>query len=271
MRWFWPIKIENGHSYLCAYVVLKKDVSPSALRAHMSKALPEYMIPDYFVKMDQLPFTPNGKVDLRALPKPAEALESKSDYVAPTNPVEEKLVKVWQEVLDTDRVGIHDNFFDLGGHSLKAMMLSSRVSKELNADLPLREIFARPTVQQQAAFLQDTGKKEYTGIAPAPEMKDYPVTSAQKRLYMVSQLEGMGTSYNMPYVFRIHGDLSVPVLESVLQSLVDRHESLRTSFHMIDGELRQKIHPDARLVVEHYQAGGKWQEKRAHSRIYPPV
>ncbi|MCF6134633.1 amino acid adenylation domain-containing protein [Thermoactinomyces vulgaris] len=263
-------KDQNGHSYLCAYVVLKKDVSPSALREHMTKALPEYMIPDYFVKLDQLPFTPNGKVDLRALPKPAEALENKRDYVAPTNPVEEKLVKVWQEVLDADQVGIHDNFFDLGGHSLKAMMLSSRVSKELNADLPLREIFARPTVQQQAVFLQNKGKKEYTGIAPAPEMKDYPVTSAQKRLYMVSQLEGSGTSYNMPYVFRIHGDLSVPGLKSVLQSLVDRHESLRTSFHMINGELRQKIHPDARLVVEQYQAGGKRQEKRVIQEFIRP-
>ncbi|MBA4602107.1 non-ribosomal peptide synthetase, partial [Thermoactinomyces mirandus] len=263
-------KDENGHSYLGAYVVPEQDVSHLELRDYMSETLPDYMVPDYFVKMDQLPLTPNGKVDRKALPKPSEARKSEREFVAPANPVEEKLVEIWQGVLGVDQISIHDDFFESGGHSLKAMVLSSQVNKQFNVDLPLREIFSRPTVQKQAAYIQMCHQKEYAEIPPAPAMEFYPVSSAQKRLYMVGQLEGMGTGYNMPYVFRVHGSLPVKRLENALQSLIVRHESLRTSFHLIEGELKQKIHPDATITIEHYQAEDESHGKQVIRQFIRP-
>ncbi len=260
-------KDENGHSYLSAYIVLEQDISLNELRDYMSETLPDYMIPDYFVKMDQLPLTPNGKVDKKALPKPAETRLNEQRYVKPTNPVEEKLAKIWQAVLDVDQISIHDDFFEIGGHSLKAMVLSSQVHKQFSVDLPLREIFARPTIHKQATYIQMSHQKEYTEISPAPEMEVYPVSSAQKRLYMVGQLEGMGTGYNMPYVFRVHGSLPVQQLEDALQTLIERHETLRTTFHLVEGELKQKIHPEAAIKIEYYQAKDEVQGKQVISRF----
>ncbi|MGA8944245.1 MAG: amino acid adenylation domain-containing protein, partial [Thermoactinomyces sp.] len=264
-------KDENGHSYLSAYVVAERDISHTELREYMSETLPDYMVPDYFVQMAQLPLTPNGKVDKRALPKPSEAGRNKKrKYVAATNPIEEKLVKIWQGVLDVEQIGIHDDFFESGGHSLKAMVLSSQVNKQFHVDFPLREIFARPTVQKQADYIRKCQQKEFTEISPAPTMEYYPVSSAQKRLYMVGQLEGLGTGYNMPYVFRIRGSVPVRKLEGALQSLVVRHEALRTSFHLVKGELKQKIHPEVSITIESYQAEDEHQCKQIIRQFIRP-
>ncbi|MGG0829571.1 non-ribosomal peptide synthetase, partial [Brevibacillus laterosporus] len=142
---------EQGHSYLCAYVVTNGVWTAAELRKHVSEALPEYMVPTYFVELEQLPFTSNGKVNKRALPEPEGQITSV--YVAPETETEAKLVELFQEILGVEKVGTQDMFFELGGHSLKAMMLVLRMNKELGMEVPLKEVFTHPTVKELAATI----------------------------------------------------------------------------------------------------------------------
>ncbi|GIO01172.1 plipastatin synthase subunit C [Brevibacillus halotolerans] len=235
---------EQKQVYLCAYLVTDKDLQVSALRKELSQTLPDYMIPSFFIKVDKIPVTVNGKIDKKALPEPEKEVELQTEYVAPTNPTEEILVQIWQKVLGMERVGIGDNFFELGGHSIKAMMLASNIYKELKIDLPLREIFKHTTVKEMARFIDGRDEEEYVGIQPAAKQEYYPVSSAQKRMYVIQSLEDkdQGTSYNMPSFYKMKGSVDAEKLEKVFQTLIDRHESLRTSFHMIDEQLVQKVH-----------------------------
>ncbi|MGA8942368.1 MAG: amino acid adenylation domain-containing protein, partial [Thermoactinomyces sp.] len=258
----------SGEPQLCAYYVPSAPCTVDELRQHLGKELPDYMIPDHFVQLEKLPLTANGKVDKKALPVPDS--DVKANYMPPANPIEEKLEEIWKNVLEQDSFGREDNFFDRGGNSLKGMILSSQIHKHMNVDLPLREIFARPTIREQAAYIQQKESVRYTKIPVAPPQEYYPVSSAQKRLYIVGQLEGMGTSYNMPHVFHIHGDLSIPNLEKALQALAERHESLRTSFHLVAGELKQKIHPEAKLPLERYQARNQSEINRLIEQFIRP-
>ncbi|SFJ91368.1 non-ribosomal peptide synthetase [Thermoflavimicrobium dichotomicum] len=235
---------EQGHSYLCAYLVTDGPWTVAELREHLGKSLPEYMIPSYFVELEKLPLNANGKVDKRALPEPFGRGQKQEDYAAPTNETEEDLVSIWKEILGVEQIGIHDNFFELGGHSLKATMLASRIHKKLNVEIPLRELFNRPTIKQLADYIREAEGNPYASIEPAEKQAYYPLSSAQRRMYMAQQLEDAkgGTSYNIPFVLELQGTLDVEQLSQAFRRLIERHESLRTSFHLVDGKLVQKVH-----------------------------
>ncbi|MBA4531487.1 non-ribosomal peptide synthetase [Brevibacillus halotolerans] len=234
---------EQGHSFLCAYLVTNGAWSVAELRKHIKETLPDSMVPSYFIEIDKMPLTSNGKADKRALPEPD--VQQVSSYIAPETETEEKLVQLFQEILSVEQVGTQDNFFELGGHSLKAMMLVSRMHKELDIEVPLKDVFARPSVKELAAFLTNTEVSDYIAIEPAAKQEFYPVSSAQRRMYVVEQIGSSNTtSYNMPFLLEIGGALDVVGLQKALKKLVIRHESLRTSFHMVDEVLMQKIHPD---------------------------
>ncbi|AUS09098.1 hypothetical protein C1X05_09710 [Laceyella sacchari] len=251
---------ETGQTYLCAYFTTEGEWTEEGLREHMSRALPDYMVPTYFIGLDALPVNANGKVDKRALPEPN--ISGKRVYVAPSTDLERALVRIWEQVLQKERVGIDDRFFELGGHSLTAMSLSAQIHKELNMEMPLREIFARPTVREMAAYLSELGHKAHREINPAPPAAHYPVTSAQKRLYALQQIDGVGTGYHMPYFFRVRGQLDLERLEQAVTKLVQRHESLRTSFHLLEGELVQQVHPEAAVAIEYEQAADQEEARR---------
>nr|WP_255417567.1 phosphopantetheine-binding protein [Acidilutibacter cellobiosedens] len=144
---------DEGEKYICAYVVSDKDIATLDLRGYLKKSLPEYMIPSYFMKLEKMPLTANGKLNRKSLPKP-EIEINLNEYEEPRNETEEKLVKIWKEVLGAEKVGINDNFFELGGHSLKASILSNRIYKELNIDIPIGEIYNRPTVKEICELIQ---------------------------------------------------------------------------------------------------------------------
>ncbi|MGG4425012.1 condensation domain-containing protein, partial [Bacillus velezensis] len=140
-------------------------------------------------------------------------------------------------------VGIRDHFFERGGHSLKATALVSRIAKEFGVQVPLQDIFARPTVEELASVIQDLEESSYEAIQPAKKQDTYPVSSAQKRMYVLQQLEDGGVGYNMPAVLELTGPLDRSRLEETFRQLVERHESLRTSFETgPDGEPVQRIH-----------------------------
>lgn len=144
---------DEGEKYICAYVVSDKDITTLDLRGYLKKSLPEYMVPSYFMKLGKMPLTANGKLNRKSLPKP-EIEINLNEYEGPRNETEEKLVKIWKEVLGAEKVGINDNFFELGGHSLKASILSNRIYKELNIDIPIGEIYNRPTVKEICELIQ---------------------------------------------------------------------------------------------------------------------
>jgi amino acid adenylation domain-containing protein len=167
------VKTDNsGDNYLCAYVVSDTELPASALNDYLSKYLPGYMVPSYFVRMEKIPLTPSGKVDRGALPEPG--LKADGSYTAPRDEIEKKLVEIWSGVLgsEKEKIGINDNFFHLGGHSLKAMLLVSRIHKELKVNVPLPEIFKTSHIRGLARYIKNSTGDKYAPIE-ALEKKEY--------------------------------------------------------------------------------------------------
>ncbi|WP_374017554.1 condensation domain-containing protein, partial [Paenibacillus thiaminolyticus] len=261
---------ENAQE-LCAYVTGGHPLEAAKLRAALAESLPSYMIPSHFVQLEELPLTPNGKVDRRALPKPSGS-GAAVEYTAPRTDVEAKLAQLWQEVLGVERVGIHDNFFELGGHSLKAMTLVSKIHQGLEIELPLRQLFLSPTVEGLTAALNAAdGNTVYQSLSPAGERAHYPMSSAQKRLYFLQQLEGAERSYNMPVALLLEGELDRERLEAALQALIARHESLRTSFAVVDGKPVQQVQEEWSFSVSYEEAEEREVEDLIQAFLRPFV
>ncbi|WP_241752459.1 non-ribosomal peptide synthetase, partial [Paenibacillus alvei] len=246
----------NGQQTLCAYMVAERELTVNELRESLSAELPDYMIPSHFVQMDQFPLTPSGKLDRKALPDPQANIAIGTEYVAPRTPLEEQLVLIWQETLTVEKVGIKDNFFALGGHSLRAAALVSKLHKELNVNVPLRELFRNPTIEELALLIEGMEQQEFSAIEIVRESEHYKVSSAQKRLFVLQQLEGAEQSYNMPGAMLLEGQLDRGRFEEAFQKLIARHETLRTGFELVDGETVQKVHQDVSFAVEYMQANG---------------
>ena len=241
----------SGDKLLHAYIAADGALTAADIRNHLLKELPEYMVPSYFTMLEQLPLTPTGKTDRKALQNLRETRTK--EYAAPTNDLERKLADIWKDILGIEKIGINESFFELGGHSLRATVLVSRLHKELDVEVPLGEIFRHSTIKELAAYIGAAQNSIYEAIEPVERKEYYALSSAQKRLYILNQLERPGTSYNIPGAIIIEGKLDTDRLEQVFNELIERHETLRTSFEMVDGEPVQRIHEDVRIQVE-YQA-----------------
>ncbi|HEV2757814.1 MAG TPA: amino acid adenylation domain-containing protein, partial [Actinomycetota bacterium] len=240
---------DGGDKRLVAYVV--GDVGTATeLRAHVAKTLPEYMVPAHFLVLDELPLTPAGKLDRAALPAPDGRPELGVAYAAPRTPEEEVLAEIWCEVLGLERVGIHDDFFQLGGHSLIATQVVSRVRDALSVELPLRALFESPTVAGLAAHVMHGEARELPPIEPVPRDGELPLSFAQHRLWFLDQLVPDSPEYNVPHALRVRGTLDVDVLARALSGVVARHETLRTTFGTVDGEAVQVIHAPEEIALE---------------------
>ncbi|MCX7920819.1 MAG: amino acid adenylation domain-containing protein [Clostridia bacterium] len=249
------VKEDNGgNKYLCAYIACSNEITVAELKEYLSRNLPDYMIPSYFIILDKMPLSHNGKLDRKALPEPENIIKTGAEFEAPTNITEEKLISIWQETLGLEGIGLNHNFFDIGGHSLKAAVLVSKIHKELNVEVPLGEVFKKPTVKVLAQYIQKAGKSKFSEILPVVEREYYPASSAQKRLYILDQLEGTDIVYNMPGTAAIDGEVDITKLKKALSQMVQRHEALRTSFEMIDEEIVQRVQEDAVLEITYTEA-----------------
>ncbi|WAX80950.1 non-ribosomal peptide synthetase [Streptomyces sp. KMM 9044] len=236
-----------GEAMLVAYVVPEggAEADPRELRGFVGDRLPEYMVPAAVVLLDAFPFNSNGKLDRAALPVPV--LEGSGEGRAPRGPYEETLCALFAEVLDVPSVGVEDNFFDLGGHSLLGTQLISRIRAVLGAEVSIRALFEAPTVEGLAALL--TGSQDDAEPAgpvrlslSAVERSDpVPLSFAQRRLWFLHRLEGATSTYNVSFVLRLTGRLDREALRAALGDAVARHESLRTVFPEDDGTPRQHI------------------------------
>ncbi|HLP47812.1 MAG TPA: amino acid adenylation domain-containing protein, partial [Candidatus Kapabacteria bacterium] len=263
----------SADKYLCAYIVLKpaeqlSSLTPqeisSQIKEFLVHDLPEYMLPSYFIYIDKIPLTLNGKIDLKALPAPG--LPSGKNYSAPRDIVEEKLAGIWADVLlnkpgnasASGIIGIDDNFFQVGGQSLKAVIMLSRVHRELHVKVPLSEVFKAPTIKGLANFVRKSNRDRYASIEPAEKKEYYALSSAQKRLYILQQINWQSTAYNMPEVIPLGEMADIQGLTGTFQELINRHESLRTSFHLLDDQPVQKVHDEVAFAVEERSGEPVW-------------
>ncbi|HEX6747697.1 MAG TPA: amino acid adenylation domain-containing protein, partial [Longimicrobium sp.] len=239
-------RAEAGEQRLVAYVV--GDVETDALRAHLRRILPDYMVPAAFVCLDALPLTPNGKLDRKALPAP-EYASAEDRYVAPRTPVEEVLAGIWAEVLRLERVGVAESFFELGGHSLLATRVVSRVRQVFGVEVSLRAFFEGPTVAEMAGRVEEMRSAgegaALPPLVPVAREAPLPLSFAQERLWFLHQMEPEGAGYNMFRSGRLRGSLDASALEQALGELLRRHESLRTTFHPVEQGAVQVVHPTA--------------------------
>ncbi|WP_415835597.1 condensation domain-containing protein, partial [Corallococcus soli] len=243
-----------GDKRLVAYVVAQSGQTADAatLRGALKGRLPEYMVPSAFVVLEALPLNANGKVDRKALPKPEAGAERTQKYVAPRTKTEEALTNLWAQVLGVKQVGIQDSFFELGGHSLLATQAVSRIRTAFNVELPLRALFEAPTVEELALKVETARSAGLALTAPRleaqPRTGREPLSFAQQRLWLLDQLQPGGASYNLPMAVRLTGTVDVEALRRTFQELVRRHESLRTTFQVHDGQPFQVVAPSQEVA-----------------------
>ncbi|WP_342332930.1 amino acid adenylation domain-containing protein [Pedobacter sp. FW305-3-2-15-E-R2A2] len=223
----------SGDQELIAYVVSDATLSSQELRTYLSGKLPSYMIPGYYVQPSSLPLTSNGKIDRKALPNPEGlGVASGVAYVAPRNDTEEKLAEIWSEILDIPkaRIGIYDSFFDLGGHSLKVIQLSSQIYKVFNVKANFQELFGKTVLFAQAELIVFAERGSYSAIQLVDLSSEYVLSSSQRRLWILNQFGDGNVAYNMPGVYLFEGMLDMAGLSHAFSALIERHEILRTVF-----------------------------------------
>nr|AGZ05276.1 McyB [Nostoc sp. 152] len=248
-----------------AYVVRKdQSLTPSELRRFLQQKLPAYMIPSAFVMLSEMPLNPNGKIDYKKLPKIDEASVIQSPYLSPRNETESTLVNIWQQVLKVSNIGVNDNFFDLGGHSLKAISLVSKIQEKLGLPFQLKQVFLHPTIAEQAELLIACAPIDVPIIPRLAEQGTYQTSHAQRRFFVLQQMDLSNTAYHIVSTIKIEGVFQPSAFEKAMQVLINRHESLRTSFVLVNGEPRQII-----LTDYHFHIGFQdWiNQPDAQSRI----
>jgi amino acid adenylation domain-containing protein/non-ribosomal peptide synthase protein (TIGR01720 family) len=250
---------DGGEKRLAAYFTTAEGEgegpTPADLRCFAEESLPTHMVPSYFMRVEAFPLTAHGKIDLDALPAPgAEALARHEAFVPPRTAEEETLAGIFSEVLKLDEVGIHDNFFRLGGHSLTATRAAVRVQHIFGVRCPVRAIFDNPDVASLSLYVREQlARTGYTltAIDEVDRSGPLPLSFAQQRLWFLDQYEETTSpAYNLPLAFRLRGDVDLAALRYAFEELVARHESLRTVFPSENGIASQVVLPGLELHIE---------------------
>ncbi len=249
-----------GDKRLVGYVVLEPASAASVvdLKTYLEGRLPDHMVPGALMLLERLPLNANGKVDRHALPAPQGRPELEEGYQEPRGPVEEGVCGVWRDVLALEKVGVHDDFFDLGGHSLTATQVVSRLRQVFRVELSVRALFESPTVAGLAERVEQARRPG--GVEPAPPIRpvsrdgELPLSFAQQRLWFLDQMR-TGSAYHVPLALRLEGPLDRGALQASLNEIVRRHESLRTSFPAHRGRPLQVIAKELDLPLPEVDLG----------------
>ncbi|MCW3072424.1 MAG: amino acid adenylation domain protein [Bacteroidetes bacterium] len=236
-------KADNKH--LVAYFVSGRIVNPVQLKEYLSGRLPHYMLPSYFKQVGAMPLNRNGKIDIQSLLTEENILEAGAkNMVLPRTKTEEYLYSIWKDILGHNDISVNDIFFDIGGHSLKATQIISRVHRDLGIKIGLKEVFLYQTIEKLSEHIENVKTQDYTTIKPVPAAADYPLSSSQKRLLILSQFKNGNTAYNMAGTYLFEGSLNKTALSNSFNALIERHEILRTVFRENENsEVRQVIVP----------------------------
>ncbi len=221
---------DGGHGY-----------SPEELRGYLEQRLPEYMVPAAFVRVEAWPLTPNGKLDRKRLPAPDGNVLAVDRYEEPQGEIETTLAAIWREVLEVKNVGRHQDFFALGGHSLLAVAMITRVRETLGLEVEVGDVFVHPRLSEFASKIAGGKQAQLPSITKADRSRSLPLSYAQQRLWFLAQMEGVSEVYHIPFGVRLAGKLDRNALGMALDRIVHRHEALRTTFVVADGEPVQRI------------------------------
>ncbi|MCP4152922.1 MAG: AMP-binding protein, partial [bacterium] len=254
----------TGQTYLCGYFVPEElgveeraVIDKQDVRNTLSAILPDYMVPAHLVQLNKIPLTPNGKLDRKALPEPEVGGEESEAFVAPVSEAEKKLAAIWAQQLgiDVSKIAIDSDYFAIGGHSLRATVMAAKVHKELKVKIPLAEVFKAPTIRAMAHYISTAARESFVSIPRAPEQDYYPAAAPQKRLYILQQLDRTSTAYNLYEIVGLKEKPDPDRFTEIFTALIDRHESLRTSFHMEGGAPVQKVQNNVEFRMETYETG----------------
>ena len=239
--------VSNGGKRLVAYYVARdQELGCSELRRFMLEELPEYMVPWAFQVLDEFPLLPSGKVDLGALPSPEILSGPLEGLILPRTPIEEMLAGIWIEILGVDQLGIHDNFFERGGHSLSAAQVTARVNDAFQVEFSVDSVFRYPTMADLGRIIETRLREEtahqFPSIQRVERNSSIPLSFAQERVWFIDQLMPGNIAYNAYITIRFKGKLNVEALKSTLTEIVRRHEILRTSFSTAAQRPVQQIH-----------------------------
>jgi amino acid adenylation domain-containing protein len=240
-----------GEKRIVAYIVPKlasEDSAPAVdlaeLRSFLNQKLPDYMVPSAFVLMEALPLLPNGKLNRNALPAP-DLSSYQRNFVAPRSQTEIEIAAIWAEVLGLEKVGIYDNFLELGGHSLLGSLVISRLNEAFSVQFPVTALFESPTVaglsDRLSTAVRQNPSQQIPALQPVERSGKLPLSLTQQRLWFVDQLEGANAAFNITRAVRLVGPLKVGVLQQAIGAIIERHETLRTSFKTVRGEPVQAI------------------------------
>ncbi|MCS8216184.1 non-ribosomal peptide synthase/polyketide synthase [Pseudomonas aeruginosa] len=221
----------------------------SALKNSLLAVLPDYMVPAHMLLLENLPLTPNGKINRKALPLP-DASAVRDAHVAPEGELERAMAAIWSEVLKLGHIGRDDNFFELGGHSLLVTQVVSRVRRRLDLQVPLRTLFEHSTLRAYAQAVAQLAPAAQGGIVRCARDASPQLSFAQERQWFIWRLDPHSAAYNIPVALRLKGPLRRDALQGALDLLVQRHETLRTTFVEHDGAPRQVIHPTLPIAIE---------------------
>ena len=243
-----------GNQQLVGYLVLHQDAESAAavrdIRTFLREWLPDYMVPSAWKILKQLPLTSSGKVDRRSLPAPDRGEAVVNDEEAPSTELECRLAEIWLAVLPVNQIGVRDNFFERGGHSLLAMRAVLEIRKQLGFEISVRSVFENPTIRELAVALGGASVlPPLPRLTSLPQDQPQPLSFAQRRLWFLWEYESEPAVYNLPFQMKLDGRLIIDHLHQTLQYLVDRHASLRTNFRVIDGSPMQLIAPQRTLEL----------------------
>ncbi|MFO3684159.1 pyoverdine non-ribosomal peptide synthetase PvdD [Pseudomonas aeruginosa] len=261
-----------GGTQLVGYVVADSAEDAErlreSLRESLKRHLPDYMVPAHLMLLERMPLTVNGKLDRQALPQPDASL-SQQAYRAPGSELEQRIAAIWAEILGVERVGLDDNFFELGGHSLLATRVISRVRQEQQLDASLKALFERPVLEAFAQGLERTADAVST-IPLADRQQPLALSFAQERQWFLWQLEPESAAYHIPSALRLRGRLDVDALQRSFDSLVARHETLRTRFQLEGGRSYQQVQPAVSVSIEREQFGEEGLIERIQAIVVRP-
>lgn len=248
------VREDGEDKALYTFFSADRRIEPAAVRNYLAGVLPHYMVPGFIMQLEKIPLTPNGKIDRNALLK-IEISGGRDEYIPPETDSQHRLVDIWSEVLgiEKERIGIHTNFFEVGGHSLKVMSLVSKVHKEFDVKVSLVQVFNTPTMGGLASILDKIGvENRYVAIEPQEAKEYYPVSSAQRRFYLAHETNPGNMVYNMTGTIKLQMERDDEKLETIFEKLIRRHDSLRTSFKIINSEPVQFIHPHVDFKLEYH-------------------
>ncbi|QNH16239.1 non-ribosomal peptide synthetase [Xanthomonas sp. SS] len=258
------VRDETGDARLVAYVVPAGDAWAHAgreLREHMRARVPDYLVPVAVMVMEALPLNRNGKVDKAALPQPDYA--AKQEFIAPDGDTAQRVASIWQRVLKQERISAESNFFEIGGHSLLATQVISHVAEEFGRDIPIRAVFEHPTIAGFARHVDAVANRDAPPtIVATVRDRPLPLSFSQQRLWFIDRLGGGSAQYNMRFGVRLTGTLDDHAVQQAIDAIIARHEVLRTTFAIQDGESVQIVHPPSPQAIGYHDLSPLADEAR---------